>query len=134
MENKFYVSYEAARLLKEKGYDEERDFLTPIYNENGSLYWSNHEDLSDKIPAITKSEAIDWLEGKGMVVDVRYDYDELQKDDSQWIYYIYQYDNEGQLNEMVSGWVIDGIYDTRLEAEEAAIIKALGLLKGKEEL
>lgn len=33
MDSKFYVSYEAARLLKEKGYDEKRDFLTPVYKE-----------------------------------------------------------------------------------------------------
>lgn len=38
MDNKFYVSLEAARQLKEKGYDIKRDFLTPIYKEDGSLY------------------------------------------------------------------------------------------------
>ena len=81
----------------------------------------------DYLSAPTKAEAIDWLESKGMVVDLRYDKDDLYKDDSEWVYYIYQYDNEGRLYETVSGWVI-GIYDTRLEAEEAAIIKALELL------
>lgn len=102
MDNKFYVSYEAARLLKEKGYNE--------------------------CSCPTKAEAIDWLESKGIVVELRYDYDELQKDDSEWVYYIYQHDNEGRLNETVSSWGMGMFYDTRLEAEEAAIIKACELL------
>lgn len=129
MDNKFYVSLETARLLKEKGYDKKRDFTDLVYMENGCLYWSNHEDLSDKIPAITKAEAIDWLESKGIVVELRYENDELQKDDSDWEYYIYRYDNNGLLNETVSSYGgMDCFFSTRLEAEDAAIIKALELL------
>ena len=107
-------------LLREKGCNVKKNI--PIYNEYG--------DITGCYPAdrFTKSEAIDWLESKGMVIDVRYDHDELQKDDSEWVYYIYQYDNEGRLDEIVSGWVTDGIFDTRLAAEEAAIIKALELI------
>jgi hypothetical protein len=127
MNSKFYVSLEAARLLKEKGYDETRDFLTPVYMENGCLYWSNHEDLSDKIPAITKAEAIDWLESKGIVVELSYD-DQGHMDNARWEYFIHTHDKDGWVEGMVRSWVEDNYYKTRLEAEEAAIIKALELL------
>lgn len=116
MDNKFYVSLEAARLLKEKGYDIKRDFTTPVYMENGGFYWSDYEDLSDKIPAITKAEAIDWLESKGIIIDTDFYFSRgkwsarIQRKDS-WAYV-----------------ALGEYYSTRLEAEEAAIIKALELL------
>ena len=136
MDNKFYVSLEAARLLKEKGYNEEVELF---YNTLGELEEVNGMfccDVADNtqmakydyLSAPTKAEAIDWLESKGIVVELRYENDELQKDDSEWEYYIYQYDNEGRLDETVSSWGMGMFYDTRLEAEEAAIIKALELL------
>ena len=117
MDNKFYVSLEAAKLLKEKGYDIKRDFLTPVYNENGCLYWSNHEDLSDKIPAITKAEAIDWLESQGIIIEIFQDYRKL------WFYVIKRSETESYVSE-----ADDKYFSTRLEAEEAAIIKACELL------
>ena len=129
MDNKFYISLEAARLLKEKGYNEECD---TIIDDEGELFDEKYllnQDLSVwRCSCPTKAETIDWLESKGIVVELRYDYDELQKDDSQWIYYIYQYDNEGRLYETVSSWGMGMFYDTRLEAKEAAIIGALKLL------
>ena len=124
MNNKFYISLEAAKLLKEKGYNEETD-CTIDYN--GAIWFGEYRDECD-FPCITKAEAIDWLESKGIVVELRYDNDDLYKDDSEWVYYIYQYDNEGRLDETVSSWGMGMFYDTRLEAEEAAIIKALELL------
>lgn len=138
MENKFYVSYEAARLLKEKGYNEKCTFAYADTNNgsdiNGRIVFNSNDYPVGFYPCPTKSEAIDWLESKGMVVELYYDND-FDKDDSKWEYYIYQYYNNGVLNETVSSYGgMDGFYDTRLEAEEAAIIKALGLLKGKEEL
>lgn len=115
MDSKFYVTLEVARLLKEKGYDEKRDFLTPVYKENGCLYWSNHEDLSDKIPAITKSEAIDWLESKGIGISIIFCEIEM-----------YEYVVESK--DCYYSVVESGYKETRLEAEEAAIIKACELL------
>ena len=129
MNNKFCVSYETAQLLKEKGYNQE---TIHYYNNVGKLYLGNghfnHNAYPFNLSAPTKAETIDWLESNGIVVELRYDYDELQKDDSEWVYYIYQYDNDGLLDETVSSWGMGEIYDTRLEAEEAAIIKALKLL------
>ena len=142
MDKKFYVSLEAAKLLKEKGYNEQCeycfyyddyhdkwDYDSP-YNlfDDDPMYYNN-ETIDDEMYSMpTKAEAIDWLERKGIVIELRYDNDELQKDDSEWIYYIYQYDNEGRLDETVSSWAGDNYYKTRLEAEDAAIIKALEIL------
>lgn len=129
MNSKFYVSLEAARLLREKGYDKPTDY---IYVIDGPFYsiWRNKDGNmeSNYYPVPTKAEAIDWLESKGIVVELRYENDELQKDDSEWEYYIYQYDNEGRLDETVSSYGMGMFYDTRLEAEDAAIVKALELL------
>lgn len=119
MDSKFYVSYEAARLLKEKG-RVKRDFLTPVYEEDGYICWSNHEDLSDKIPAITKAEAIDWLESKGIVVIV-----DISFSDETWIYSIYR-EGEHVYDSIISK---ESRLITRLAAEDAAIIKACKLLE-----
>ena len=114
MKQKFYVSLEAARLLKEKGYNEETDLVT---DEDGytfdKMYKTNQELPSELFSYPTKAEAIDWLESKGMcIVVVR----RTINNKVGWRYVIY-----GQ-TEIISG------FKTRLETEEAAIIKALTLL------
>lgn len=119
MDNKFYVSYEAARLLKEKGCEVERDFLTHVYNENGHLYWPNCEDLSDKIPAPTKAEAMDLIESNtGFIIS------EDRRCDGFWYYVIFQ----GNDIYYDSDCFVDGSFLTRWEAEEAAIIKVCEML------
>lgn len=116
MNNKFYVSLEVAKLLKEKGCDIERDFLTHVYNENGHLYWSNCEDLSDKIPAFTKAEVIDWFElNTGFIIN------EDRCCNGFWYYVIFQ----GNDVYYDSGCYADGSFLTRWEAQEAALIKVL---------
>jgi hypothetical protein len=114
MNIKFYVSLEAARLLKEKGYNKPTDY---IYVIDGQFYsiWRNKDGNieSNYYPAPTKAEAIDWLESKGMsIVVIRRTID----NEVGWRYVIYNQ------TEIISG------FSTRLEAEEAAIIKALELL------
>ena len=123
MERKFYVSLEVARLLKEKGYNNystvydcsvEGDILLnqePTYGE-----WVGDKDV---YPCPTKAEAIDWLESKGIVVETFYNRN------AKWVFYI----NKGRL-ELYDSWCDDDlVFPTRLEAEEAAIIKALELLR-----
>jgi hypothetical protein len=119
MNIKFYISFEVAKLLKEKGCDIERDFLTHVYKENGHLYWSSHEDLSNELPAYTKDEVIDWLESKGIVVIV-----DISLSDETWIYSIYR-EGKHVYDSIISK---EPYFSTRLEAEEAAIIRACGLL------
>lgn len=117
MDNKFYVSYEAARLLKEKGYDGE---CTNYYDEMGELLFPyHHQECHVLYPVITKAEAIDWLESKGMMVEISIDIDECA-----WIFNIV---NKEKF--ITIGHPKDGEFFTdRLEAEEAAIIKACELL------
>jgi hypothetical protein len=120
------VSLEAARLLKEKGYNEEVELF---YNTLGEL--KNVSDLFycevadntqmakyDYCSAPAKAQAIDWLESKGIVVGVAYHrsfdryYFGLDYKNGELLPYQTQYE----------------LFLTRLEAEEAAIIKALELL------
>lgn len=122
MDSKFYVSLEAARLLKKKGYNNystvydcsvEGNILLnqePMYGE-----WIKDKDV---YPCPTKAEVIDWLESKGIVVEAYYN------KKAEWLFYILTrnlielYDSFDEL-----------VFPTRLEAEDAAIIKALELLK-----
>ncbi len=114
MDRKFYVSREAARLLKEKGYDEKTDFFIDEY---GIWEWDGRAILD--LPCPTKAEAIDWLDSKEVYIKIGgVGSGKRQK----WLYSVFDYktcDNYG------SGY----IFPTRLEAEDAAIIKALELLK-----
>ncbi len=136
MDNKFYVSYEAARLLKEKGYKEdvsryydEDGFLHFLeYDENYNYFQMSNNDLDlDHYAAPTKAEAIDWLESKGIIVELNYD-DRTHMDNARWEYFIYTHDKDGWLKAMVCSRTKNNYYKIRLEAEEAAIIKALELL------
>lgn len=95
MNSKFYVSLEAEELLKEKGYP---------------FVWG-YDSIHPR--KVTKAEAIDWLESKGMcIVVIRRTID----NEVGWRYVIYNQ------TEIISG------FSTRLQAEDAAIIKALELL------
>ena len=130
MENKFYVSYEAARLLKEKGYNKEVEMF---YNDIGVLrevreFFQDWECLSNdrldnnRLSAPSKAEAIDWLESKGIVVVLCR---------VTPIYMGYAGEKEWSFDlEFKESGKYDGClrYSTRLEAEDAAIIKALELL------
>ena len=123
MDNKFYVSLEAARLLKEKGYDGDAEYA---YHENGNFsHWGrNVNDIDYLYAAPTKAETIDWLESKGIVIIVDEYYIMHEEDDyytSCWGYYIRK-DDEGVCRDNSSE------YKTRLEAKDAAIIKACELL------
>ena len=116
MDNKFYVSLEAARLLKEKGYRERYHayYFGDSNLRKGGYRGDSWYDSPDFYPAPTKSEVIDWLESKGLVIVV---FRRTINNEVGWRYVIYNQ------TEIISG------FKTRLEAEEAAIIKALELLK-----
>ena len=122
MNSKFYVSLEAARLLKEKGYNEVvesyYDTLGEL-NEVRSIFQNSVADNSflhrfgDYYAAPTKAEVIDWLESKGVIVEFQY-----YQESSTWSYAIY----------CICYMSSDEEFPTRLEAEDAAIIKALEIL------
>ena len=128
MDSKFYISYAAARLLKEKGYNKETDYIIDEDNCIMNSHYMLNEDLSEYVCSCpTKAEAIDWLESKGVVVELSYD-DQGHMDNARWEYFIYTHDNDGLVEAFVYSWHEYNYYKTRLEAEEAAIIKALELL------
>jgi hypothetical protein len=121
MESKFYVSLEAARLLREKGYDRECDYHIEevVY---GNMTKEQAEKLETKFPCPTKGEAIDWLESKGHRINIIYDWIECK-----WYFTIIN--GSPTVKNITELEVSDSVfYKTRLEAEEAAIIKALELL------
>ena len=118
MESKFYVSLKAARLLKEKGYNN----YSTVYDcsVEGDIFLNQEpmhgEWIKDKdiYPCPTKAEAIDWLESKGIVVEAYYN------KKAEWLFYI----STRNLIELYDSFD-ELVFPTRLEAEEAAIIKAL---------
>jgi hypothetical protein len=114
MDNKFYVSLEAARLLKEKGYNEETEYTI---DNNGRIWMGEYRDECD-FPCPTKAESIDWLDSKEVYIQIGgVGSGETQK----WSYSVFDY-------KTCDNYASDYIFLTRLEAEEAAIIKALKLL------
>ena len=131
MNSKFYVSLEAARLLKEKGYNEVVEYYYDTLgelNEVRSIFQNSVADNSflhrfgDYYAAPTKAEAIDWLESKGMRINIIYDWLECG-----WYFSIIN--GSPTVKNITELKVSDSVfYKTRLEAEEAAIIKALELL------
>lgn len=129
MKQKFYVSLEAARLLKEKGYDREcvayyqHEIFHPYSIDLFRLRTYNKNDAPDymeQYSAPTKAEAIDWLESKGIVVQTIPSTPNIWRWRMSSMKYI-PYDDHTEDSEI--------LYSTRLETEEAAIIKACKLLE-----
>lgn len=132
MNNKFYVTFKTAKLLKEKGFNKAVDKLIHLnkYNipiiESPEKYYDDTEVSNDYMhlkqnhyACPTKSEVIDWLESKGVLIEITIDIDECA-----WIFNIV--DKEKFIT---IGHPKDGEFFTdRLEAEEAAIIEACELL------
>ena len=124
MNNKFYVSLETARLLKEKGYDEECTTLYDcVFEEiipaiSVGLYGNGCIKNDYYCSCPTKVEAIDWLENKGIVIEV---FCARIGENRKWCYSIINTKTDITIETPYK-------FLTRLEAEEVAIIKALELL------
>lgn len=96
MDNKFYVSYEAARLLKEKGYNEECDC---VIDDDGEIFDDKcclNQDLPEwrwSCPSLI--ETLDYLEKKGVHIEIRMQhcktkgdlYKIADDDEYQWKWY-----------------------------------------------
>lgn len=114
MNSKFYVSLEAARLLKEKGYNEECTTLYDcVFNEiipaiSVGLYRNECIKNDYYCSCPTKAEAVDWLEGKGWQFSI------ICADDKLYEFIVY-FENEH----------ISGYRETMLGAQDAAIITVL---------
>lgn len=135
MNSKFYVSLEAARLLKEKGYRDKTMYGYSSEDQSKNALdvredydWNDPDDefhstetgeYVEMFAAPTKAEAIDWLESKGIVVQTIPSTPNIWRWRMSSMKYI-PYDDNTEDSEI--------LYSTRLETEEAAIIKALELL------
>lgn len=73
MKAKHYVSFEAARLLKEKGYNEECEYAYNEINMQIERIGANANYISDYCSAPTLLEAMDWLEERGIGIEITYD-------------------------------------------------------------
>jgi hypothetical protein len=83
---------------------------------------STYPDDMKLYSAPTKAEAIDWLDSKGHRINIIYDWIECK-----WYFTIIN--GSPTVKNITELKVSDSVfYNTRLEAEEAAIIKALELL------
>lgn len=139
MDHKYYISVEAARLLREKGYDKPTDY---IYVIDGPFYsiWRNKGGNmeSNYYPVTTRAEAIDWLEQKhGIRIEIRMLHCKVKGDPMEikdtdeyawrWFYAICIGDDVDNpiLEEESEGSESVKLFNSRSEAEDAAIIRAL---------
>ena len=87
-----YVSFETAKLLKEKGFDDE--YTNAFYNKSGNLYvidllsdFSEHPDNDTDIAASTLYVAMKWLrEVHNLNIGILFDH--LRDFKTHWNYYI----------------------------------------------
>ena len=123
MNTKHYVSLEVAKMLKEKGYNDE--YQVCYYNKNGEIitpWCSDDDDENLHYPRITLLEAMDWLEERGIRISIKYDWIECG-----WYYIVI--DGTPTVKNITEVEKSDGIfYKDRNECMNAAIEKALELL------
>lgn len=76
-----YVSYEVAKLLKEKGFPQEKDYAIAMYDEDGDFhslctkdrFYYNFEDFDDKdCIAVTQQSAMAWLRKVHNIIIITY--------------------------------------------------------------
>jgi len=132
MNSKFFVPFETAKLLKEKGYPQA--YVDMYYNQstNELLFRDGTPDkivvgLTDRddkyyvyyTAAPTYHEVVDWLEGKGIILQC---YSPILKQK------LGQY-TAGVFNSNTNNWgICRAVYSTREEALNAAILKALEMI------
>lgn len=140
MNEKFHVPFDTARQLKEKGYPQklatkyydtfsggeislitDRECVScvvdgndrhPLFNRLSKLY----------IAAPTYHEVVDWLDGKGIRIEVRLAY-HFRKKQWSWCGYVYVVEDEDYETSQLADWC-----STREEALNAGILAALEML------
>ena len=145
MDSKHYVSLEAARLLKELGYN---DSANKCYDSRGYLFTSifntNEEFdmyknvIGENYSAPTLLEAMDWLDSKGIHMEIRMmhckvkgdPYKIADDDEYQWKWYFATCNGNDVKHPVVecdeNDYVI--MHTDRNECMQRAIEKALDLL------
>lgn len=131
MKDKFYVPFQIAKMLKEKGYPQDFSHNDALYTlPNGGFYWALDVDIArrrsegEPILAPTYCDVLDWLiENKIAVITV-------EMFEIMWnIYPIDEADMSWYCNIRLNDTILrTDDFDTRWEAINAAIIKTLKML------
>ena len=129
MNTKHYVTYEIAKMLKEKGYNEYCNYYHYVKNKEERFVYcrdARNEDFYEWTAKIytapTLLEAMDWLEKRGIIIIVGW-YSRTQK----WFFII---NRKGDLHACFNS-TMDGNrddYTDRYECMNAAIKKGVELL------
>ena len=86
-----YVSFETAKLLKEKGFDE---VCYVNYSSNGSTMHFNYQAPSDGVPCPTLQMAMKWIQERfNIVIIPNYEY---ECTDTSWCYKIFRLGKYGK--------------------------------------
>lgn len=135
MNAKFFVPYATAKMLRANGYPQSDSDM--YYTPNGELKSQAdiYADLTDNDPmmysyflttyhiaAPTYHEVLDWLQEKGIRIEVRVAYQFREKQWS-WCGYVYIVEDEDYETSQLADWS-----STREGALNAAIIRALEML------
>lgn len=121
MNTKYFVPFESAKQLKEKGLSQYRDMF---YNEFGRLCdWSNIGNIDKMLghfyAAPTYHEVVDWLEEKGMCIIC---YAPTIRQPNR------RYKASVFIDNTIDWRICNTTYPTREEALNAAILKALEMI------
>ena len=112
MDSKFYVPYETARLLREKGYPQSTDTWY-VEQAEGVRTYKKPITIYESIARPTYHEVLDWLFDKEVSIWARSNYGKID-----WFSVVAVGDDE----HFPSGW-----FKTREDALNAAILEALKL-------
>lgn len=133
MNAKYFVPYETAKALKEKGYPQITDYV--FFLEEIVLNCTDDErcmEVSGMIAAPTYHEVVDWLEGKNKLLNIEILCGNNPITKQRYYYGKISVCEEAEQNGMrVSNKSKSTVYrceNTREEALNAAILKALELI------
>ena len=124
MNAKFHVPFETAKALKEKGYN---GLCDCYYRPDKELYLGilvsnmDYEDCGN-CSAPTYHEVVDWLQEKGIRIEVRVAY-QFRERKWSWCGYVYVVEDEDYETSQLADWC-----STREQALNVSILKALEML------
>lgn len=130
MKSKFHVPFETAKMLKKAGYPQSGSDM--YYNPNGKLMTqaeviAGYKDvfpisITDCYAAPAYHEVLDWLEEKGIRIEVRVAY-QFRERKWSWRGYVYVVEDEDYETSQLAD-----LCSTREQALNASILKALEML------
>ena len=117
MDRKYYIPYETAKQIKEKGFPQEHEWFYCDDGKGITPSWDgSHCDCSDGIACPTYHEVLDWLENKDIIIESTKRW--VRGNSYAWFSDVHQY----------NGPIETFIDETREGAINEAIVYALGLM------